>query len=241
MEPKNNIKMNQEEEISIVDLLGVIRSKLVQIAIVGVAFALFAYIFSVFFINPVYESNAVLIVTNRKDSGGSSITNDEITSAKNLASVYSIIIKSNNVMGNVVNNLSLDITPESLAKKVTVSAVDSTQVIRVSVRDTDKKAALRYTQEIVNVAPDIIVELVGAGSVGVVSTPQLPTSPVSPNVRMNTLVAFVLGLALSIGIVLIKHFLDRTYKIPENVEEELGFPVIGIIPNFEDASRGMRK
>lgn len=241
MEPKNNIKMNQEEEISIVDLLGVIRSKLVQIAIVGVVFAVVAYVFSAFFINPVYESNAVLIITNRTDSSGGSITNDEITSAKNLASVYSIIIKSNNVMGNVVNNLSLDIAPESLAKKVTVSAVDSTQVIRVSVRDTDKKAALRYTQEIVNVAPDIIVELVGAGSVGVVSTPQLPTSPVSPNVRMNTLAGFALGIILSVGIIFVRHFLDRTYSLPENVEDDLGLPVIGIIPNFEDASRGMRK
>lgn len=240
MEPTRDLLTDQEDDLSFVELYEAIKKKMILILIVGLMCGGCAFGFASVFIRPIYESSAILIVNNRRDESNQAITYDEITSAQNLAPVYSIIIKSNIVMGRLIENLSLDMTTNELASKVTVSAIDKTQVINVAVRDENPNNALLYIQEIVEVAPEIIVELVEAGSVGVASIPQLPINPVSPNVKTITIMAFVFGVMISIGVVLLGHILDRTYRLPEPLEKELGIPVIGIIPNFEQVSRGLR-
>ncbi len=58
----------------------------------------------------------------------------------------------------------------------------------------------------------------------------LPTIPVSPNMRINVLVAGVLALFVGIGIVFLIVFLDRTVKTTSDVTVASGVPVLGIIP-----------
>lgn len=228
----------QEEEISLVELFGVVKPYIRLIVAISIVFALLSFLYTKVIIKPVYESSATLIVNNRKEEGNQSITNDEITSAKNLAAVYSIIIKSDAVMAPVVAETSTSLSTSQLASKVSVSAVNGTQVIKVSVRDTNPEKAKLYAEEIVTVAPQIIVDMVEAGSVKLVSNPHLPTNPISPNVKSNVLIAFALGAILSTGFVVVRHLLDRTFKAPEDVEKHLGIPVIGIIPNIASVSKG---
>ncbi|AMC94072.1 hypothetical protein AOC36_08745 [Erysipelothrix larvae] len=238
MNQNNNVEFIQEDEISIRELYEIFKPYLLMIVAVGIVFSMVGYLGTKFLIAPMYQSTATLIVNNRRDTSDDSITNDEITSAKNLATVYSIIIKSDAVMGPVVENTNTGITTSQLAKNVSVSAVDSTQVIRVSVKDEDPLLAQKFVNEIVKVAPDIIIDMVEAGSVRVVSLPQVPTSPVSPNTLMNAMIAGILGIMLSAGIVLVRHLMDRTFRSPDDIERYLGVPVIGIIPNIQEVSRG---
>lgn len=52
-----------------------------------------------------------------------SITQTEVTLDKNLISTYGEILKSNNVLGQVITNLKLDITKEELYKNVQIEEV----------------------------------------------------------------------------------------------------------------------
>jgi succinoglycan biosynthesis transport protein ExoP len=57
-----------------------------------------------------------------------------------------------------------------------------------------------------------------------------PSRPVSPNIRMNVLVAAVAGLALAIaGIVLLEFFDDRMVWNPKGVQSFWGLPVLGVL------------
>lgn len=226
-----------EEEISLAELFGIIKPYLIHIILISVIFSLLSFIFTKVLIDPVYESSATVIVNNRKDEG-QSITSDEINSARNLASVYGIVIKSNAVMEPVVEAVNADITMDALTKKVSVSSVDNTQVIKISVKDTDPNLAREYTNEIIKVAPDIIVDMVEAGSVKVVSYPQTPTSPISPNTKMNVLVAGMLGFMVSVGFVFMRFLMDKTFRSPDSVEASLDIPVLGVIPNVESVKGG---
>ena len=66
-----------------------------------------------------------MIVNTRQDIT-SNVTSDQINSATKLVSTYSIIIKSDTVLQQVIDNLGLSLTYEKLAERVTVSAVDDT-------------------------------------------------------------------------------------------------------------------
>ena len=60
-----------------------------------------------------------MIVNTRQDTT-SNVTSDQINSATKLVSTYSIIIKSDTVLQQVIDNLGLSLTYEKLAERVTV-------------------------------------------------------------------------------------------------------------------------
>lgn len=226
-----------EEEISISEIFDAVKPFVLHIVIVTIVMGVLGLGYTKLFVKPVYQSSATLIVNNRKDDSGS-ISNDEINSAKGLASVYSIIIKSDAVMQPVVSVVDQGVASNKLAEKVSVSSVNGTQIIKVSVSDTDPLKAKRYVDEIVKVAPSVIQEMVEAGSVKVVSQSTTPKSPISPNVKINTLMAAMLGFVVSLGAVLAVYFFDNTFRSQDEIEKYLGIPVIGVIPNVDSVSKG---
>lgn len=233
----NTNRYTSEEEISLSELFGIVKPYLIHIVLISVIFSLLSFIITKTLISPVYESSATVIVNNRKGEG-QSITSDELNSARNLASVYGIVIKSNAVMEPVIEEMNTDISMDDLSKKVSVTSVDNTQVIKISVKDTDPELAREYTNEIIKVAPGIIVDMVEAGSAKVVSYPQIPNNPISPNTKMNVLVAGMLGFMLSIGFVFVRYLMDKTFRSPQMVEDYLEIPIIGVIPNIESVRGG---
>jgi succinoglycan biosynthesis transport protein ExoP len=71
---------------------------------------------------------------------------------------------------------------------------------------------------------------VGANNVFIVDKATLPGGPSSPQMQRALLVWLVLGLAAAIGAAFLLEHLDDTLRSPEEVERELGYATLGIIP-----------
>jgi polysaccharide biosynthesis transport protein len=71
---------------------------------------------------------------------------------------------------------------------------------------------------------------IGRNNISFVDKAQLPTSPASPDVRRNLLLGLLAGLAIGLLIAFGLDFLDETFRIPEDVEQELGLAVVGVVP-----------
>ena len=181
------------EEISIAELWSIIKRRLGIIIISIVSFGVLAFLITQFLITPIFQSSALLIVNNRKDTSSDNISSEELTSSAKLASLYNIIIKSSSVMDPVVKTVVSEWTATDLANNVKVTAVDNTQIIRITVSHSNPELAQRYVKEIVTVAPEVIREAVEAGSVKVIEYPKIPTSSSSPNLKLNILIAMLLG------------------------------------------------
>ncbi|NVB82974.1 MAG: polysaccharide biosynthesis tyrosine autokinase [Kofleriaceae bacterium] len=71
----------------------------------------------------------------------------------------------------------------------------------------------------------------------------VPTTPVSPSLRVNIAVAAVLALLLGISLVFAVVFLDRTVKTTTDAQLAAGVPVLGFIPvlvgNTDDKERDL--
>ena len=59
------------------------------------------------------------------------------------------------------------------------------------------------------------------------------TATALPNKLMNIAIATVLGMMVSVGLVFVLEFLDRTYKTPTDIERHLGLSILGAIPDIE--------
>jgi succinoglycan biosynthesis transport protein ExoP len=64
----------------------------------------------------------------------------------------------------------------------------------------------------------------------------VPTQPVRPNVRNNTLIGAVLGLFLAIAVLFGIDYLDDTFKSPDAVQSHLDLSVLGTLLKLPDES-----
>lgn len=191
---------------------------------------------SKFVLTPEYEATALMIVNTRQDTSAN-VTSDQINSATKLVETYSIIIKSDTVLQQVIDNLHLNMTYAQLSEKVSVAAVNSTQVMKVTVVDPSVSTAKAICEQITLLAPDLIVESVEAGSVKVISQAKGNADPVSPNVMRNTVVACLVAFMLCAGVIIVRMLLDNKINTEADVTKYLDLPVLGVIPDYEGGKK----
>jgi capsular exopolysaccharide synthesis family protein len=62
----------------------------------------------------------------------------------------------------------------------------------------------------------------------------VPGGPVSPNMTKNLLIAFVLGAAFAGGLALVREIFVDAFRRPEDVEDRLGLPILGVTPHVKN-------
>ena len=230
--------MNNEENevIDLVEILYAIRQHLLEVILATVVAAIIGFAASKFLMTPQYSSSAMMIVNTRQDVT-SNVTSDQINSATKLVATYSIIIKSDTVLQQVLENLGLGITYSELNSRVSVQAVDDTQVMKITVNSTSPEWAQTVCDEILAVSPDIIKEAVEAGSVKVNSKASLTLNPISPNIKKNTALGAMVGLVLALGIIVLQVLLDNKINTEEDVTKYLDMTVLGVIPQYDQGGK----
>jgi receptor protein-tyrosine kinase len=182
-------------------------------------------------LTPIYRSTATLLV-NQTQVPGTIAYNDILTSQR-LTSTYKELIEERPVLQAVIDRLNLPLSNAQLAKKMTVTVVTDTQLLRPSVEDSDPA----LTSNIANTAAAAFIDentqdkLSRPGDVSIVEAATTPTAPIKPNVKINTLLAAFVGLLLAGGIALVIEYLDDTVKSPEDLEAS-GLPSLGGVARF---------
>lgn len=229
----NNERHDIRDTFDLRELIQEIKKYFWIILLSMIIFGSAGYLVSKYFVTPEYESAITMIVNTRQDNT-TVVTNDSITSAQNLVSTYSVIIKSNTVLNQVIDSLNLDMTYDELDSNVYVNAVDNTQIMRVAVRNSDKDTAAKIVQEISAIAPDVIVETVEAGSCKVISHVMTGDNPVTPNITKNTLLTTVAGLMVSIIVIALRSLFKEKRLVDDNdIQKYFDVPVLGVIPEVE--------
>ncbi|HKO04556.1 MAG TPA: polysaccharide biosynthesis tyrosine autokinase [Candidatus Acidoferrales bacterium] len=69
-----------------------------------------------------------------------------------------------------------------------------------------------------------------SSNIHVVDRARPPINPVRPRKSLNLMLSLIVGLALGCALALFNEYLDNSVKIPEDVEQLVNLPVLGIIP-----------
>jgi capsular exopolysaccharide synthesis family protein len=88
---------------------------------------------------PVYSATATLLI--HKAQTGTSSEYSDILASERLANTYSLMLTSRPVLEEVIAQLELGQSPDALAKKTTVRSVPDTQLIELSVENTNPSTA----------------------------------------------------------------------------------------------------
>jgi len=105
---------------------------------------------------PVYQAQVILLVQQPPTTGLSDYT--AVLTSERLAQTYAQMLTGRPVLEAAIARMTLSETPERLAKRVRVERIRDTQLIRVSVEDTDPARAAA----IANTIADVFTEQVQA-------------------------------------------------------------------------------
>ena len=220
-----------EETIDLREYFAIIKKRFWIIALITVVAMVVSGVISFFMLSPVYEAKSTLIVNTEKNEETQMITGDQFTVTQKLAVTYGEIIKSRTVLEDVISNLKLDSKYEQLAGQITVSPVKDTQIISISVQDTNPKKARDIANEIPKVFEKEVKRITKANDIQVIDKAILPQGAIKPNKMMNVAIAAVLGMMIGLFVVFLLEYLDNKIKTPQDIEKHLGLSVIGVIPN----------
>lgn len=221
--------MEDEETIDLMELARLLWAHAVQIVAAAVAAALICLLVCMFALTPKYQTSINMIVNTRQDTT-TTFTSDNFNSAKNLISTYAVIIKSSTVLNEVIDTLDLDMTYGQLYGMVSVTSVDDTQIMKITVTDTDAERAGEIAQTISEIVPDVLVEKVEAGSCKTVSDVIIDPNKVFPQTKKYVVLAGLLGAVVVCGILVLAHLLHDTIVDDEDVQNKLGLPMLSLIP-----------
>jgi len=230
----------EEETISLQEVFEIIRKKIALILIITFSAAAISAIVSFFLITPKYERSTQLLV-NRSQVSENFSTNEVQTNIQ-LINTYSEIILSPRILDIAAKELeglidleNGEITASYLKGKITVNNQNNSQVLNISVEDTDPYRAALIANKVAEVFQREIPSIMNVDNVNILSEADVPEdlSPVSPKPLLNIAIAFVVGLMLGVGLAFLIEYFDNTIKTEQDIEKYLELPVLGVITTFD--------
>lgn len=226
-----NTNDNASIEIDVLYLLRKLWSKKFFIIFVGLLVGTIALLGSVFFIKPKYTSTTRIYVVSR--SNDTALTNQDLQAGSYLVNDYKEVITSSEVLSSVIDQEKLSMSAGQLSGEIAVNVPTDTRVISISVTDTDAQRACDIANTVREVAAEKIKAVTKVDDVTTLESATKPSHPSSPNVKKNAAIGALAGVFLAVVGILVAEVLDDRVRRPEDIEEVLGMPLLGVVPDVD--------
>ena len=182
-----------------------------------------------------YKSQTSLVLTSTGE-----ITQSDISVNKNLVSTYREIIKSRRILMPVIQNLGLELEPEELSEKVNVTSTNDTEIIVITVTDTDSSKACDIANEIANVFQKDIGNMIPIDNISLVDEAVEAKVPYNVNVLKQYIIGCGAGFLIGSMLVVIMFYFDDSIKKAEDIEEKVGLSVLSTVPKYKNKKKKRR-
>lgn len=219
-----------EETISLKELFQTLKKRLSLIIIITAIATATSGIVSYFLLTPIYQSSTQILVNQSKDE--QQVYNaGEVQTNLQLINTYNVIIKSPAILDKVIEKERLNMTSGALNGLVTVASEQNSQVVNITVQNEDPKEAANIANSIAITFQEEISNIMNVDNVSILTKAQVGEnpSPIKPQPVLNMAIALVVGAMASVGIAFLLEYLDNTIKTEQDIENQLGLPVLGAI------------
>ena len=220
-----------EEEISLVELFGILKKHIRVIILTTVLTTVLAAIYTLFLVTPKYQSSTELLVT-QSSSENAMVSQADINTSISLINTYSDIIRNEVILDPVIEELDLNLSTGALRESITVQSDASSQVFSIQAQSENPYEAADIANTTASIFQDEIFEIMDVDNVTVISSAIPNTNPASPNNLLNIIIGFLLGAMLGVGLVFLRELTDNTVKTDDYVEQATGWTTLGHVNTF---------
>ncbi len=216
--------------MTLLELLQLLRKHLKIVVLLPIACALAMALASVLVMRNTYtaQTDMYVLASSEGESGGA--LSSDLSASQMLTNDVAQLLKSDRVMSDAAEDLGL---PNLNAYDITVSSESTTRVITLSVTGAAARGAANVANALAKNVSQVAREVMNVQSVNVIDEAPVPEAPSGPNRPLYIAVAFMAGLFLAVAIVVVLDLVDTRVRTSEQVEELLGVPVIGRIPEMK--------
>ena len=230
------------EEINIRDFLNYLKKYVLVIVAVALVLIIGVFIYDKSIKKPLYTTYTTIILTKSNEAQtGTTITQNDILLNQKLVETYSKIIKSKLVLEQVISETGVTYTAEELSENVNVEAYENTEMLKISVTDQDPELAASIANSIAQVFSGEIAKIYQINNISVVDVAVTPEEVSNNTLKRDLLIALFISIFGTIGVVFVVYYFDDTVKLTDNLEEEIGMPVVAKVFKSDIGSKNNRK
>ena len=151
-----------------------------------------------------------------------------------LMGTYAKVVKSKDVIKRAIENGNLNLTAGKISSALTVTTSDADQILTLSYSSKNPQEGVEVLNPLIEEFDKTSKEIISNGEMFVLTAPEMPSNPTSPNKKMNVLVGVALGLMIGVSLALFLEYIDDSVKTNEDIEGLLEVPVIGDVPVYNN-------
>ena len=229
----NNIENNDETVIDLVQIAKALWNRKWLIILVAVICAVVGFLGTRLFITPKYSSYFTAYINNHDTSELlTSVTSSDMSARATLANTAAKIANSSSVIDKTASVTGVD--KKDIEVKTSVDSSSGILTVRVIMKD--RAVVTQCTENLAASLKESTERIVEGSSVQYIDTPQVPDHRYSPSYFKNTIIAALIGAIIICLIIIIIELKDDTLKDSSELEGKFGIPVVGSIPDMENAS-----
>ena len=158
------------EEINIKDFFNYLKKYILIICGVVVIFVIGVFTYDKSIKKPLYTTYTTIILTKSNEAQTSTtITQNDILLNQKLVETYTKIIKSKLVLDQVISETGITYTAEELGQNVAVEAYENTEMLKISVTDSDPELSASIANSIAQVFSGEVAKIYQMNNISVIS------------------------------------------------------------------------
>ena len=223
--------IQQEDTIDLVELFWVLGNHWKIILLTMLITAMLAGVYYLVGVKPSYQADASIFITNNE----SVITVSDLQLSSELTEDYAKIIKSRNVLKQVIKELDLDLDYRELSKLVSVTNPDNSHIITITVTCGDVELCRDIANSLMNIGLDRIYQVVGSSEPTVIDYSEAEAvDEITPALTKYLAIGLLLGLIAACGLICVRYMTDTTLKTEDDLKRYLDIPVLSVVPYYEE-------
>ncbi len=229
---QNNVQTNtQVTEIDLIEVARVFLRKWWLIVIAAVIGAIFAGVYTKFFVTPMYQSQAMLYILPNTTS----ITSvADLQIGMEITGDFVIIAKSKPTVDSAINAIALEegiqFTRGEVLGMISVANDEDTRILRIRATSANPEHASIVANAMAEATAERMAVITKKDPPTTVEQAEPALGPISPSMSKNVVLGFAIGAFLVCAVLLIQYLMNDHIKTEEDIEKYLGEATLVSIP-----------
>lgn len=187
--------------------------------------AVLALAYSIFLVNPQYQSTAMVYL---RGNGASSISIQDLQVGTQLTKDYEIIFKSRPVLESTIDELNIDMSTKELSDAISITNAEDTRILNITVTAQTPELAKDIANSIMDNGVQKVSEI-DAQQPYVVETAIENAARVGMSRSRMTILGAVAGLVITLGYIFLRFVLSDNITSADDLENTLNVPVLAVV------------
>ena len=183
---------------------------------------------------PIYQTTSKLYIAGSETT----ISLSDIQLGSSLAKDYQEVFKIWHVHEMVDERLGLNYSYSKLSGMISVSNPDGSHLLYINARSSDPEEAKLLADTYAEVVQEFIADKMELRKPHLLEVAQLPTRPISPDIKMSMLKGFLAGGFLAAAVTVFLLLIDDKIRTSDDIEKATGLATLGVLAKQEKKDKG---